>query len=267
MKIAFIGSGVMAEAIIQGILDRGLAEAGDIVASDISAERRARLKEKYGIVTNSDNRSSLEKAEVVVLAVKPVSLPEIMKELKGCLQPGQLVISIVAGAKIDRICQGLDHRNVVRAMPNMPAQIGEGMTVWTATGDVNEEDRKKAGAILGALGRELFAGDEKYIDMATAVSGSGPAYVFAIIESLIDAAVHIGLPHEMARELVLQTVLGSTHLVQKSAVHPARLRNMVTSPGGTTAEGLLQLEQGGLRALLARAIIAGYEKAKVLGKE
>lgn len=267
MKIAFVGGGVMAEAMVQGILDGGLAEAGDIVASDISAERRSYLKERYSVVTTSDNRSAVEGAGVVVLAVKPVSLSEVMKELKGCLHPEQMVLSIVAGAMVARICQGLDHRNVIRAMPNTPAQIGEGMTVWTATSEVKEEDRQRVRSILGALGRELFAKDEKYVDMATAVSGSGPAYVFAIIESLVDAAVHIGLPHDMAQELVLQTILGATHLAQKSGRHPAELRNLVTSPGGTTAEGLLQLEEGGLRALLARAIIAGYEKAKALGRE
>ena len=266
MQITFIGGGVMAEAIIRGILDRGLVEVGDIVASDISAERQSYLKESYSVATTSDNRSAVERAEVIVLAIKPVSLPEVMRELKGYLQPGQLVLSIVAGATVTKICQGLDHRNVIRAMPNMPAQIGEGITMWTATSEVKKGDRQKARSVLGALGRELFAEDEKYIDMATAVSGSGPAYVFAIIESLTDAAVHIGLPHEIAQELVLQTISGSTHLAQKSGRHPAELRNLVTSPGGTTAEGLLQLEEGGLRALLARAIIAGYEKAKALGK-
>lgn len=267
MKITFIGGGVMAEAIISGILERGLVESVDIVASDISTERLSYLKESYGVVTTSDNRSAVERAEIVILAVKPVTLSEVMRGLKGCLQPGQLVLSIVAGATIDKICQGLDHRNVIRAMPNTPAQIGEGITMWTATREVKAEDRQTARSVLDALGKELFAEDEKYVDMATAVSGSGPAYVFAIIESLIDAAVHIGLPHEMAQELVLQTISGSTHLAQNSGRHPAELRNQVTSPGGTTAEGLLQLEEGGLRALLAKAIIAGYEKSKALGKE
>jgi pyrroline-5-carboxylate reductase len=266
MQITFIGGGVMAEAIIHGILDRGLVEAGDIVASDISTERQSYLKERYSIVTTSDNCSAVQNAEVIVLAVKPVSLPDAMKGLKGCLKPEQLVLSIIAGVTVDKICQGLDHRKVIRAMPNMPAQIGEGITMWTSTGEVKEEDRNKARSILGALGKVVFAQDEKYVDMATAVSGSGPAYVFTIIESLIDAAVHIGLPHDLAQELVLQTLSGSTHLAQKSGKHPAELRNLVTSPGGTTAQGLLQLEEGGLRALLARAVIAGYEKSKTLGK-
>ncbi|MFC2000323.1 pyrroline-5-carboxylate reductase [Chloroflexota bacterium] len=267
MKIAFIGGGNMGEAMIRGILNKGLARAEDIVVSDISQKRRSHLSKDYRVATESDNRQAVNQADSVVLAVKPVSLPDAAKELKGSLRPEQVVISIIAGISLSGLYDVLDHRTVVRAMPNMPAQIGEGVTVWTATDDVEESQRGKASNILAALGKEIFVPDEKYVDMATAVSGSGPAYVFLIIESFIDAAVHIGLPRELAQELVLETVLGSTHLVQKSTNHPAELRNLVTSPGGTTAEGLLQLEEGGLRALLAQAIIAGYEKAKALRGE
>jgi len=266
MRISFIGGGIMGEAMIRGILDKGLAKVGDIVASDISEERRFYLKKKYGVATVSDNRSAAEKTEVIVLAVQPVSLPEVMRGLKGFLQPKQMVLSIVAGVAVASLCHGLDHKAVVRAMPNMPAQIGEGVSVWTAASEVKKEQKQKARSTLSALGKEFFASDERYLDMATAVSGSGPAYIFLIIESLIDAAVHLGLPRELAQELVLETVSGATHLAQKWGKHPAELRNLVTSPGGTTAEGLLQLEEGGLRALLAQAIIASYEKAKALGK-
>ena len=267
MQIAFIGGGVMCEAMIRGILDKGMAKAGDIVASDVSADRRSYLSQRYQMVTVSDNRSAIKKGEVIVLAIKPVVLPEVMRELKGFLQPEQPVLSIIAGATLANLCHGLDHKKVIRAMPNMPAQIGEGISLWTTTPEVKEEEKQKARSILGALGKELFVAEESYIDMATAVSGSGPAYVFLFIESLIDAAVHIGLPRELAQELVLQTMSGATHLAQKSGKHPAELRNLVTSPGGTTAEGLLQLDEGGLRALLTRAIIASYEKTKALGKK
>ena len=267
MKIAFIGSGVMGEAIIQGILNKNLAEAGDIMASDISTERLSYLRERYGVDTTPDNRTAVKKSEIIVLAIKPVAIPDVMNELKGYLKPEQLVLSIAAGITTASLCQGLDHRNVIRAMPNMPAQIGEGMIVWTSPSDVKDKDRQKTRSILSSLGEELFVADERYIDMATAVSGSGPAYVFTIIESMVDAAVHIGLPHEMAQKLVLQTISGSTHLAQKSGKHPAELRNLVTSPGGTTAEGLFQLEKGGLRAIITQSIIAGYEKSKALGKK
>lgn len=267
MRIAFIGGGNMGEAMIRGILDRGTARAKDIHVSDISKARRSHLVQKYGVTATDSNSAAVEKADVVILAVKPVSLPQVMEELKGSIKPGQTVISIAAGVTLGKLCHGLDRKSVVRAMPNMPAQIGEGMTVWTATGETNEEDRQRARLVLEALGKQVFVPDEKYIYMATAVSGSGPAYIFLIIESFIDAAVRIGLPRDLARELVLETVLGSAHLVQKSDRHPAELRNLVTSPGGTTAEGLHELEEGSLRALLARAIIAAYEKAKSLKGE
>ncbi len=264
MRIAFVGGGNMGEAMIRGILDRGTASARDILVSDVSEARRSHLVQRYGVVAADSNSAAIQRAEVIILAVKPVSLPQVMEELKGSIRPGQTVISIAAGVTLGKLCHGLDRKSVIRAMPNMPAQIGEGMTVWTATGEAGEEDIRRARLLLETLGKQAFVPDEKFIDMATAVSGSGPAYVFLIIESFVDAAVRIGLPRDLASELVLETVLGSAHLVQKSGRHPAELRNLVTSPGGTTAEGLHELEEGSLRALLARAIIAAYEKAKAL---
>jgi pyrroline-5-carboxylate reductase len=150
-------------------------------------------------------------------------------------------------------------------MPNMPSQIGEGITVWTATTEVDQKQKELAKSILSSLGEELYVNSEKYIDMATALSGSGPAYIFLIVEALIDAGVHIGLPRNIAEKLVLETTIGSTKTIKVMAKHPAELRNMVTSPGGTTAEGLLQLETGGLRSLLLQAVIAAYDKARSLG--
>lgn len=264
MRIAFIGGGNMGEAMIRCLIDKGLARPNDILASDVVETRRSHLKKQHGIETTSINRSAAEKADVVVLAVKPNAVPEALADLKGRTRADQTVISIAAGVTLARLTKGLDRQSVVRAMPNTPAQIGEGMTVWTTSSEATEQDRERARTILGALGKQVFVADEKFIDMATAVSGSGPGYVFLIIESLVDAAVRIGLPRDMAVELVMETISGSVHLAQKSGKHPAELRNMVTSPGGTTAEGLHELEEGRLRALLARAIIAGYEKAKAL---
>jgi pyrroline-5-carboxylate reductase len=190
-----------------------------------------------------------------------------MAELSGQLKPAQLILSIIAGAKIDTLCRGLNHRHVVRVMPNTPAQIGEGISVWTATAEVTKRQRERASSILGTIGKEIYVDDEKYIDMATAVSGSGPAYFFLFVEALVEAAVNIGLSREMAQELVLQTMLGSGHLLQKSGKQPAELRRMVTSPGGTTAEALLELEKGGFVNLIAKAVSAAYSKAKRLGGE
>ncbi len=265
MKITFVGGGVMGEAVINGILAKGLTMPRDITASDISPERLSSLKHSYGIETSHNNRQAVEASDVVVLAVKPQNLKAITEELRGGLQPHQLVLSIVAGATIATITNSLVHSAVVRAMPNTPAQIGEGMTVWTASSEVSQSQKEAAQSILGALGKEVYAPDEKYIDMATAVSGSGPAYIFLVMEALIDVAVDIGLPHEMAEELVLHTVLGAARLAQQTAKCPKELREKVTSPGGPTEKGLLQLEEGDLRVLLARAVIAAYEKAKELG--
>ncbi len=267
MKIAFIGGGNMAEAMLSAILDKGLSLPQDISVSDISETRRQYLEQKYGVVVMSDNRLAAEKGDVVVLAIKPQNLAEVMAGLNGQLNSAQLVLSIIAGARINTLCLGLNHSSVVRAMPNTPAQIGEGISVWTATAEVTEQQRGWASSILGTIGKEIYVGDEKYIDMATAVSGSGPAYFFLYVEVLVEAAMHIGLPRDMAQELVLQTMLGSGHLIQKSGKQPSELRRMVTSPGGTTAEALLELEKGGFADLVKKAVSAAYNKAKVLGSE
>ena len=264
MKISFIGGGMMGEAIVKSVLSNGVAKPADITASDVSQARRDILKKNYGIKAVASNKEAGKGAEVVVLAVKPQELGKVLGEMKD-LTSQQVVLSIVAGATLETIRAGLGHTRLVRAMPNMPAQIGEGMTVWTATAEVNQKQREMAQSILAALGKEIYVSSEKYIDMATAVSGSGPAYVFLVIEALVDAGVHIGLPREMAEKLVVQTVLGSARAVEVMGKHPAELKNMVTSPGGTTTEGLLQLEAGKLRSLLLQAVIAAYNKAKALG--
>ena len=265
MKITFIGGGVMGEAMLSAILDKGLSTPQTISVSDIDEARRQELEQKYRVVVMSDNRLAVTKGDVVVLTIKPQNLAEVMAELNGQLKSSQLVLSIIAGARINTLCLGLNHSRVVRAMPNTPAQIGEGISVWTATAEVTEPQKEWAGSILGAMGKKIYVDDEKYIDMATAVSGSGPAYFFLMVESLVDAAVHIGLPRDMAQELVLQTMLGSGHFIQKSGKLPAELRRMVTSPGGTTAEALLQFEKGGFKDLVLQAVTAAYNKAKGLG--
>jgi len=257
----------MGEAMLSAVLDKGLASPRDVCVSDISEIRRQHLEQKYRITTTDDNKQAIGRGEVVVLAIKPQNLSDVMAELNGRIKQDQLVISIIAGAKIDTLCHGLNHNRVVRVMPNTPAQIGEGMSVWTATTNVTGQQRKWAGSILGAMGKEIYVDDEAYIDMATAVHGSGPAYFFLFVESLIDAAVQIGLSREMAQELVLQTMLGSGHFIQKSGKQPAELRRMVTSPGGTTAEALLVFEKGGFASIIAQAVSAAYNKAKKLGSE
>ncbi len=265
MKIAFIGGGNMGEAMLSAILDKGLSPSQAISVSDIDEARRQHLEQKYGVAVMSDNRQAITRGDVVVLAIKPQNLVEVMAELSGQLNPAQLLLSIIAGARINTLCLGLSHGSVVRAMPNTPAQIGEGVTAWTATPEVTETQKGWASSILGAMGKEIYMDDEKYMDMVTAVSGSGPAYIFLMVEALVDAAVDIGLPRDVAQELVLETLLGSGRFIQRSGKPPAELRRMVTSPGGTTAEALLQLEKGGFSDLIRQAVSAAYNKARGLG--
>jgi len=249
--------------MLSAILDKGLTTPQAIWVSDIKETRRQHLEQGYGVATMSNNQLVAEKSEVVVLSIKPQNLAEVMAEIK--LKPTQLVLSIITGARINTLCLGLNHSSVVRVMPNTPAQIGEGISVWTATAEVTKQQKGWATSILSAMGKQVYVDDEKYIDMATAVSGSAPAYFFLFVESLVEAAVHIGLPREMAQELVLPTLLGSGHLIQKSGKSPAELQGMVTTPGGVTAEALLRLEKGGFTGLVIEAVIAAHEKAKRLG--
>ncbi len=267
MKIAFIGGGNMGEAMLSAVLGKKLRLPQDIVVSDADAGRRQYIKQKYGVGVTGDNRLAVYKTSVVVLAVKPQSLAGLMPDLSGQLAPMQLVLSIIAGVSLEKLQKGLNHKAVIRAMPNTPAQIGQGITVWTAAAETAPAQREAARAILGAIGREISVEDERYLDMATAVSGSGPAYFFLFLETLAEAAGQIGLPREMAQELALQTMLGAGHLVQETGKDPAELRRMVTSPGGTTAAALRELEAGGFSGLLIKAVRAAYARAGELGKE
>jgi len=290
-KLSFIGCGVMAEAIIAGLLSKNLVKPEQVVGSHPRAERREELQEKYGIRVFENNReavghhtcaasvgttaaehatSASDKeagSSIVMLTVKPQRLSAIMSELREVVQPHQLVISIVAGARVETIADALQNRSIARAMPNTPAQIGEGMTVWTATPEVDEAQQAQIHAVFGALGSEMHVEEERMIDMATALSATGPTYTFLMMEALIDAGVHMGFSRHVAEELVLQTMLGSVLFARESRKHPAELRNMVTSPGGTSAEAIYQMEKGGLRTVLSKAVWAAYQKATALGKK
>jgi pyrroline-5-carboxylate reductase len=264
-RIAFVGAGAMAEAMISGLLANNLVDPAAIVASHHREQRIAELTSTLGIGATTDNRAAVEHAQVVVLSVKPQVLTTIFKELRGVISPSALVLSIVAGARIESIARGLGHKAIVRSMPNTPAQVGEGMTVWTATAAVSKRQQAQAAAILRALGHELFIEAEAFLDMATAISGTGPTYVFLLMEALIDAAVHLGFSRADAREIVVQTVKGSAIFVERSSMHPAEMRNMVTSPGGTSAEALYQLEKGGFRTVLSKAVWSAYQRSVSLG--
>lgn len=265
-RVAFIGSGAMAEAMMSGMLAQQLIEPQDIVASGPREERGAALRDKYAITAITNNLSAIEGAGVIVLSVKPQVLPVVMQELNGRLVPEMLALSIIAGARMETIIKGLHHFAVVRSMPNTPAQVGLGITVWTASPEVTATQRAQATAILGACGEQVYVEDEDYLDMATAISGNGPAYVFLFLEALVDAGVHLGFSRHVAEQLVLQTMRGSVEYVLRSPEHLARLRNQVTSPGGTSAEALYYLEKAGFRTALSRAVWAGYQRSVQLGK-
>jgi len=255
----------MAEAMISGLLKQNLAEPHHLLASDPRLERVEELQQKYQVQPFTDNNQAAKHADVVVLSVKPQRLTEVLSGLKSAVPPQALVLSIVTGATIAKISNGLDHKAVVRSMPNTPAQIGEGMTVWTAKPEVSAGQKKLAGNILGAMGKQLYVDDERYLDMATAVSGSGPAYLFYFVESLVDAAIAIGWTREQAKELVMATVLGAAQLLKQSGKEAADLRQAVTSKGGTTAAALGVLEEGMFRELVAKAIKAAHDRAIELG--
>jgi pyrroline-5-carboxylate reductase len=265
MKIGFVGGGNMAEAILSSVLARKMAGPEDVSVSDILDSRLSYLEQKYKISATKDSLKAVKDKEIVILAIKPQALDAVAARLKGALIPAQLVISIIAGKSIKTISNGLAHNCLVRSMPNTPAQIGEGITVWTATPQVNAQQKKWAASILQVMGTEICVDDEKYLDMATAVSGSGPAYVFLFIESLEAAAVKLGFTPEVGQQLVMQTLMGSANLLHRSGKTPQELRRMVTSPGGTTAEAIAVFEKGGFSKLIEQAIAAAYDRAKKLG--
>jgi pyrroline-5-carboxylate reductase len=215
----------------------------------------------------ASNLEAAAGADVILLSVKPQTLTKVGHELGGHLNPNQLVVSIVAGATCRVLTSLLDHREVVRSMPNTPAQIGRGITVWYATPEVTETQCDQARVLLQALGTDLQVEDERFVEMATAVSGTGPAYVFLVMEALIDAAVHLGFPRHIAHDLVIETLEGSTAFAKATAQHPAVLRNMVTSPGGTSAAAIHELESGRLRTVLSEAVWASYRRTLELGAD
>jgi len=265
--IATIGSGVMAEAMIAGLLRGELVEPGQVVASHPRADRRDELVRSYGIRTTASNIEAVAAADVVLLAIKPQMLARVGHEIGPALRDGQLLLSVIAGATTAALIGFLGHRQVVRSMPNTPARLGRGMTVWYPTPATTAEQREQARALLRALGREIEVDDERFVAMATAVSGTGPTYVFLVMEALIDAAVHLGFPRHIAHDLVVETLEGSTAFAKQSGDHPAVLRNMVTSPGGTSAAALHELESGRLRTVLSEAVWAAFRRTVELGEE
>jgi len=272
VHFTFIGCGVMAESMIAGLLRKNLVGAEQISGSHPRAARRRELEEKYGVRMLESNAEAAENVRdatgsAVIIAVKPQRMSRVLRDLKGSIAHDGLVISIVAGSSIQRISSELGTERVVRAMPNTPSQIGAGITAWTCSDSVLDHERDRVKQLLTALGKELYVETENMIDMATSLSATGPTYIFMVMEALTDAGVHLGFSRDMAKELVLETMLGSVKFAMESHKHPAELRNMVTSPGGTRAEAIYHMEKGTLRTVLSKAVYAAYRRAVDLGQK
>ena len=264
-KIAVIGGGTMGVTFIRAVTEGGLVEMSDIAVCEIIADRRQWLQTEFAALSvTGDLAEAVACAEVVYLSVKPQDLGTLTSASGA---DTRLLISILAGSTIAEVQASTGAERVVRAMPNTPAQIGRGFTAWTATDGVTDEERELVSRLLDAMGEQLYVPDESTIDKITAVSGSGPAYVFLIIEAMINAAVNIGLRPGDARRMVLQTMIGSSEFAQHSVAHPAALKDMVTSPGGTTAAGLQVLEQRAVRSALIDAVAAAHQRAVELGRQ
>ena len=265
MKLGLVGCGFMGEAMLSATIARGIIQPDDVVVAEINDERCAVVHGRYGVRATSDAVDAAAAAEIVMLAVKPQEFAATARALGGTLHRDQTVMSIMAGVPMESIARALTHASIVRVMPSTPAAIGEAMSVWTATPEVDEATRGQVAAILQAMGREVYVEDEKYLDMATALSGSGPGFVFLLLEAFVDAGVHIGFKRNVAEMLALQTFIGSAKYAEATGKHLAQLRNEVTSPAGTTAAGLMALENAGVRGAIIDAVEAAYERSKELG--
>jgi pyrroline-5-carboxylate reductase len=266
MRVAIVGAGVMAEAMIAGLLADRAVVADHLIASHPRRDRRESLAERHAIAVVTKNAEAVRGADIVVLAVKPQMLARVMRDVGPALTDGQVVLSIVAGATLRTLTVGLDHPAVVRAMPNTPSQIRRGIAVWAASSACTSAQRELARRVLRAIGHEKEVADEAFVAMATALSGTGPTYLFAVMEALVDAGVHMGFPRELAHDLVVETLIGSAEYAAASELHPAQLRNLVTSPGGTSAAAIYELEKGRLRTVFSDAVWAAYRRTLELGE-
>ena len=266
MRIGIIGGGFMGEAFLRGVLRAEVASPGDVAVAEVVPSRRAVLSE-HGVRVTDDAESACIGADVVILAVKPQDLPTVAEGLSGKFSRDAVVLSIAAGTRLEDIRRSSGHRAVVRVMPNLPAAIGAGAAVYYAAPDVTPQQRERVDRVLAAVATgvvEVHSDDE--VDLATAVHGSGPGYVYLFIEAMVDAAVRQGMKRPDAMQLVLSTVRGSAEYAMETGQHPAALRNAVTSPGGTTAAGIAELEASGFRTAVDSAIDAAYERARDLGE-
>ena len=266
MRIGIIGGGFMGEAFLRGILRAEVASPTEIAVAEPIEDRRQALAE-HGARVTDDPESACIGADLVLLAVKPDDLPAVAESLAGAIPPDAVLVSIAAGVRLADVRSHSGHRAAVRVMPNLPAAIGEGAAVYFAAPELRSEQLARVQQVLrGVATAVIEVADDEAVDLATALHGSGPAYVYMVIESMIDSAVRLGMKRTDATALVLATVAGSARYAIESGEHPAALRNAVTSPGGTTAAAVAELEAAGLRAAIDDAIEAAFVRALDLGE-
>jgi pyrroline-5-carboxylate reductase len=251
--------------MLGAMLREGVVEPGDVHVAEINSDRCGMVRGKYGVRATTEMTEVVDDSELVVFAVKPQEFDAAAHRVEGRFRREQTLMSIMAGVPTERIVRALRHAAIARVMPNTPAAVGEGMSVWTATPEVDAASREQISGILRSMGREMYVDDEKYLDMATALSASGPGFFYLLLEAFVDAGVHVGFKRDMAETLALQMFVGSAKYAQETRKHPAQLRNEVTSPGGTTAAGLIILESAGVRGAIIDAVEAAYERSRELG--
>ncbi|MFL1523882.1 pyrroline-5-carboxylate reductase [Pseudomonas sp. O230] len=265
-RIAFIGAGNMAASLIGGLRAKGL-DATQLRASDPGAETRAKVNAEHGIEVFADNVDAIQGADVVVLAVKPQAMKAVCEAIRPSLKPNQLVVSIAAGITCASMNNWLGAQPIVRCMPNTPALLRQGVSGLFATAEVSTEQRQQAQELLSAVGIALWLNEEQQLDAVTAVSGSGPAYFFLLIEAMTAAGVKLGLPADIAAQLTLQTALGAAHMAVASDVDAAELRRRVTSPAGTTEAAIKSFQAGGFEALVEKALGAAAHRSAEMAEQ
>jgi pyrroline-5-carboxylate reductase len=266
-RVAFVGAGNMATALVRGLIDAGLYQPREICASDVDAAKRSAMQRRLGVAMTNDNVAMVKNAKVVILAVKPQIMDTILRELQPIVRPGHVFISIAAGVPTRRLEDGLGSRaRVVRVMPNTPALLGEGIAVAVRGRFATSADEKLALRLLRAVGKARAVADERTLDAVTGLSGSGPAYVYLFAEALIEGGRAAGLKTELAEELALQTISGAAAMLQRTGETPQRLREMVTSPGGTTLAGLTELDRRGFKEAVSAAVVVATRRSEELGR-
>lgn len=260
MNISFIGTGIMASSMIKCITEKGLYRKEEVTGSGPRLKSLEEVKKRFGINITQKNTDAAKFGDIIILSIKPQVFPAIAKEIKDSINDNQMIVSIMAGVDIETLQRELLHKKIVRAMPNTPAQISEGMTVWTSTKEIKENEKDEVKKIFSSMGKELYFEEEQYVDMATALTGTGPAYVFLFLEAMIAAGVHLGFSRRDARELVYQTTLGSVLFAINSEKHTSELRDMVTSPGGTSADALYEMEKGSFRTIIEKAVYSAFKR-------